>query len=41
MIFYTFYENDEWQTEFTEEEIKDIVLPKPLSLDMFDKVDVK
>ena len=29
------------QTKFTEEEIKNIVLPEPLSLDMFDKVEVK
>ena len=33
--------NSNVKTEFTEEEIKNIVLPEPLSLDMFDKVEVK
>lgn len=41
MISYTFCENDKLQTEFTEEEINNIVLPEPLNLDMFDKVEVK
>lgn len=34
-------EDDKNQIEFTEEEINNIVLPEPLSLDMFDKVEVK
>ena len=34
-------EDDRWKIKFTEEEIKDIVLPKFLNLDMFDKVEVK
>ena len=41
MISYTFCENDKLQTEFTEEEINNIVLPEPLNLDMFDKVEVR
>ena len=32
----SFYENDTLQFDFTEEEIANIVLPEPLSLDMFD-----
>lgn len=34
-------ENDKSQTEFTEEEIANIVLPEPLTLDIFDKVEVE
>lgn len=34
-------DGDKWKFEFTEEEIKDIVLPRFLNLDMFDKVEVK
>lgn len=33
--------NSNVKTEFTEEEINNIVLPEPLSLDMFDKVKVE
>ena len=33
--------NSNVKTEFTEEEINNIVLPEPLSLDMFDKVEVE
>lgn len=34
-------ENDRCKIEFTEEEINNIVLPEPLNLAMFDKVEVK
>ena len=30
-----------YKTQFTEKEMKEIELPSPLSLDMFDKVEVK
>lgn len=33
--------DDRCKIEFTEEEVNNIVLPEPLSLDMFDKVEVK
>jgi hypothetical protein len=33
--------NSNVKTEFTEEEINNIVLPEPLNLDMFDKVEVE
>lgn len=42
-IFYleSVEDTENYQTIFTDEEIKNIKLPEPLTLDMFDKIEVK